>query len=116
MDGGRVLRALLNLAVGFSNATVISVTLGNLGAIFLVLLGLFSSNYILILLAFFVFIAGRQELMMLKNKRNFDGNFTSTPSGTSNPANFSGLAWDPQRKIWVQFGAGNTPPFSNNPE
>ena len=116
MDGGRVLRALLNLAVGFSNATVISVTLGNLGAIFLVLLGLFSSNYILILLAFFVFIAGRQELMMLKNKRNFDGNFTSTPSGTSNPTNFSGLAWDPQRKIWVQFGAGNTPPFSNNPE
>jgi hypothetical protein len=116
MDGGRVLRALLNIAVGFSNATVISVTLGNLGAIFLVFLGLFSSNYILILLAFFVFIAGRQELMMLNNKRNFDGNFTSTPSGGSNPANFSGLAWDPQRKIWVQFGAGNTPPFSNNPE
>ncbi|NDE64161.1 MAG: hypothetical protein EB053_07415, partial [Chlamydiae bacterium] len=91
MDGGRVLRALLNLAVGFSNATIISVTLGNLGAIFLVFLGLFSSNYILVLLAFFVFIAGRQELLLLKNKYNRDTNFNFTSAWASSPSNFSTL-------------------------
>jgi Zn-dependent protease len=113
MDGGRVLRALLNLAVGFSNATIASVFLGNLGAIVLVFLGLFSSNYILVLLAFFVFIAGRQELLMLRNKRNIGSNFNFTSSG---PSTFSSLTWDSQRKTWVYFDANQQPPFSNNHE
>lgn len=116
MDGGRVLRALLNLAVGFSNATIASVFLGNLGAIALVFLGLFSSNYILVLLAFFVFIAGRQELLMLRNRRNLNPSFTSTPSQAAYPSNFSGLVWDHQRKTWVYFVAGQPSSFSNNPE
>lgn len=113
MDGGRVLRALLNLAVGFSNATIASVFLGNLGAIILVFLGLFSSNYILVLLAFFVFIAGRQELLMLRNKRNIGSNSNFTSSG---PSTFSSLTWDSQRKTWVYFDANQQPPFSNNHE
>lgn len=112
MDGGRVLRALLNLAVGFSNATIASVFLGNLGAIVLVFLGLFSSNYILVLLAFFVFIAGRQELLMLRNKRNIGSNSNFTSSG---PSTFSSLTWDSQRKTWVYFDANQQTPFSNNP-
>lgn len=112
MDGGRVLRALLNLAVGFSNATIASVFLGNLGAIVLVFLGLFSSNYILVLLAFFVFIAGRQELLMLRNKRNIGSNSNFTSSG---PSTFSSLTWDSQRKTWVYFDANQQPPSSNNP-
>ncbi|MBJ7495496.1 MAG: M50 family metallopeptidase [Gemmataceae bacterium] len=112
MDGGRVLRALLNLAVGFSNATIASVFLGNLGAIVLVFLGLFSSNYILVLLALFVFIAGRQELLMLRNKRNIGSNSNFTSSG---PSTFSSLTWDSQRKTWVYFDANQQPPFSNNP-
>lgn len=111
MDGGRVLRALLNLAVGFSNATIASVFLGNLGAIVLVFLGLFSSNYILVLLAFFVFIAGRQELIMLRNKRNIGSNSNFTSSG---PSTFSSLTWDSQRKTWVYFDANQHPPSSNN--
>ena len=112
MDGGRVLRALLNLAVGFSNATIASVFLGNLGAIVLVFLGLFSSNYILVLLALFVFIAGRQELLMLRSKRNIGSNSNFTSSG---PSTFSSLTWDSQRKTWVYFDANQQPPFSNNP-
>jgi len=118
MDGGRVLRALLNLALGFNNATVISVTIGNLGAILLFFLGVFFSQFVLIILALVVFIAGRQELQLLKLKRNHQGNqdFYNPGTGFQHPSNYTGLVWDPERKIWVYWTAGKPINLPNNPE
>lgn len=118
MDGGRVLRALLNLSVGFSNATVISVTLGNLGAIILFFIGLFSTHFVLIFLAFCVFIAGRQELLMLKLKRNYQGSqgFFHPETQFQNPSSFTGLVWDAERNIWVNWSSKKPTNFPNGPE
>lgn len=118
MDGGRVLRALLNLALGFNNATVISVSIGNLGAIMLFFLGVFSSHFVLIILALSVFIAGRQELQLLRLKRNYQGNqgFYSSEPGFQHPSDFTGLVWDPDRKLWVYWAAGKPINLPNSPE
>lgn len=118
MDGGRVLRALLNLALGFTNATVISVRIGNLGAIMLLFFGIFSYQFFLIILAFVVFIAGRQELQLLKLKRNYQGSqgFNNSESGFQQSSNYTGLVWDPEQKIWVYWTAGKPINMPNNPE
>lgn len=64
MDGGRMLRATLALAMPYSNATRIAVRVGRIAAIGLGLLGLFSGNLMLAVLAAFVFMAAGAELAM----------------------------------------------------
>jgi stage IV sporulation protein FB len=60
MDGGRVLRALLASAVGFTRATQIAARIGQMLAIGLGFLGLFG-NPLLILIALFIFLAASSE-------------------------------------------------------
>jgi stage IV sporulation protein FB len=60
MDGGRVLRALLAMALPRAKATRIAATIGQVLAFGLGFLGLFG-NPLLLLVAFFVFMAAGQE-------------------------------------------------------
>lgn len=60
MDGGRVLRALLTLKLGFRRATQVAARIGQGLAIALGFLGLFG-NPLLILIAIFIFLAASAE-------------------------------------------------------
>ena len=60
MDGGRVLRALLAIPLGFTSATRIAATIGQALAIVFGFLGLFG-NPLLILIAVFIFLAASGE-------------------------------------------------------
>jgi CBS domain-containing protein len=60
MDGGRVLRALLALNVGFTRATQIAAMIGQGLAILLGFLGLFGNPF-LVLIAVFIFLAASAE-------------------------------------------------------
>jgi Zn-dependent protease len=71
MDGGRVLRALLAMAMPYSRATLIAARIGQVLAI---LLGAYSyfgpgKNPILIFIAFFIFIGAQQELVMARMRQ-----------------------------------------------
>lgn len=61
LDGGRVLRALLAMALGFPRATRIAAGIGQLIAIALGLYGLFVGNLLLALVAVFIFVGASQE-------------------------------------------------------
>ncbi|MBD3237130.1 MAG: CBS domain-containing protein [Candidatus Eisenbacteria bacterium] len=68
MDGGRVLRALLARRFGMLRGTSIAATIGQAFAIGLGLLGLFWGNFILIFIAFFVFVSASQEVGMQRSR------------------------------------------------
>ena len=61
MDGGRVLRALLWMAMGFGPATRIAAGVGQAAAVGLGLWGLLAGNLFLALIAVFVFLGAGQE-------------------------------------------------------
>jgi len=61
MDGGRMLRALLAMFVGFGSATRIAASVGQVLAMALGLFGLLSGNLLLALVAVFVFFGAGQE-------------------------------------------------------
>lgn len=61
MDGGRVLRAFLAQRMGFQKATKIAVNFGHLFSILFVFWGIATSNFWLIIIAIFIYIAASQE-------------------------------------------------------
>lgn len=61
MDGGRVFRAVLGLLTNYQNATRIAVFVGRTLAIGLGLIGIFSGQFFLALIALFIFTASGQE-------------------------------------------------------
>jgi Zn-dependent protease len=62
MDGGRVLRALLASGLGQYRATLLAVRIGVGMAALMALAGILTQNYMLVVLALFVFFAGQQEM------------------------------------------------------
>jgi hypothetical protein len=64
MDGGRVFRALLVPVLGRLAATEVAATVGTIFAILFAILGVF--NPMLFLIAFFGYLAGRQELAAVR--------------------------------------------------
>lgn len=63
MDGGRVLRSMLSAWLGFFRGTQIAVGVGMCMAVLLAAAGVFLlGNYMLVIIAVFVFFAGQQEL------------------------------------------------------
>jgi stage IV sporulation protein FB len=62
MDGGRVLRSLLALVVSHENATLVAATVGQAAAIAFGVFGIWSQQWMLVLVALFVFLAARAEL------------------------------------------------------
>jgi Zn-dependent protease/CBS domain-containing protein len=61
MDGGRILRALLSLRMGRVRATQVASMIGKGFALLFGLLGLMSTNYLLLVIAFFVFLGADAE-------------------------------------------------------
>jgi Zn-dependent protease/CBS domain-containing protein len=61
MDGGRVLRALLSIPFGHTQATRVAAGIGQAFAVVLGFLGLLAGNAILVLVAVFVFLAAAGE-------------------------------------------------------
>lgn len=68
LDGGRVLRALLAMGLGYPRATRIAAIIGQALAIVLGILGFISGNFILILIAVFVFFGASQENTVAQSK------------------------------------------------
>ncbi len=64
MDGGRVLRAVLALALPYATATRVAAGVGQFVAAGLALLGLMTGNLMLVFVAGFVFLAARGEVSM----------------------------------------------------
>jgi Zn-dependent protease len=65
MDGGRVLRSVLAMRLSYARATELAAGLGTVMAVLFGLFGLLS-NPMLILVALFVYLAARGELMMVR--------------------------------------------------
>ncbi len=62
MDGGRMLRGLLNLAIGFERATRIATLIGQIFAVGLIVLGGFFFGHLwLMLIGFFIFLGASAE-------------------------------------------------------
>ena len=61
MDGGRVLRAALAMRLGFSRGTQIATAIGQAVAFAFGLFGVLSGNFLLVILALFVFMGAGQE-------------------------------------------------------
>ncbi|MCS7061206.1 MAG: site-2 protease family protein [Anaerolineae bacterium] len=68
LDGGRMLRAVLAMGLGYPRATRIASTIGQVIAIGLGLFGFLSGNFILVLIAVFVFFGAGQETAMAESK------------------------------------------------
>jgi Zn-dependent protease/predicted transcriptional regulator len=62
LDGGRVLRSLLALRLPHLRATQVAANVGKFLAIALGLLGLWQGNFMLVAVAFFVYVAGNAEV------------------------------------------------------
>ena len=68
LDGGRILRALLAMGLGYPRATRIASAIGQFIAIGLGLFGFFAGNFILVLIAVFIFFGAGQETAMAESK------------------------------------------------
>ena len=119
MDGGRVLRAVLAMILPRLRATEIAATIGSVLALALGLLGIITWTPMLFLLAAFVFLAGRQELMVLRYKdlaRDTPNSSPSEPEAergdvnpvppTAIPEHFTGILWDTRARVWVVWKDG----------
>jgi Zn-dependent protease len=72
MDGGRVLRAFLAMQMPHANATVVAARVGQVMAVLMGLVGLFTGS-MLMLVAVFVFLAAQAELTMARRQLAFGG-------------------------------------------
>jgi Zn-dependent protease/CBS domain-containing protein len=68
MDGGRLLRALLAVRLGYQKATRVAVTFGHLFALLFAYQGIVKLNLILILIAVFIYMAASNEEMQVNVK------------------------------------------------
>ncbi len=83
MDGGRLLRSLLAMAMPYTQATRIAVLVGRLMAVAFALFGIFSGGISLLLIAFFVYAGGSAELEAVSSRavlRNVRARAALTPN------------------------------------
>ncbi len=73
MDGGRVLRALLAMRLPFARATRIAAGVGQGLALMIGLAGLFMNNFMLMLVALFVFFAAGEERALVETRASLSG-------------------------------------------
>jgi Zn-dependent protease len=121
MDGGRVLRALLSIRMTRLRATEVAVKVGTVVAALMLVAGFVSVNFGLIAVAVVVWMLGQAELAgvrMMSMAREFEERARELFGGAPDPAGtplpidtatdlaarrFSGLAWDADRRVWVQW-------------
>jgi Zn-dependent protease/CBS domain-containing protein len=82
MDGGRVLRGLLATRLGAVRATDISSAVGQFFAVAFFLIGLLSSNFLLALVAVFIFFGANGEAQMVRQRELMRGLAVSDVMGT----------------------------------
>ncbi len=82
MDGGRVLRGLLASRLGAVRATDISSAVGQFFAIGFFLIGLLSGNFLLALVAVFIFFGASGEAQMVRQRELMRGLLVSDVMGT----------------------------------
>ena len=68
MDGGRVLRALLAMRMGYQKATRIAVSFGHVFALIFAYFGIIKLNFILVIIAVFVYMAASNEELQVEVK------------------------------------------------
>ena len=68
LDGGRMLRAVLAMFTDYRRATVVAASLGQIAAVGLGLLGVLSGNFILALIAVFIFFGAGMESFQARAK------------------------------------------------
>jgi Zn-dependent protease len=73
MDGGRVLRALLALALPYARATRIASQVGQGIALLFGVFGLFTGNFMLMFIALFVFLAASEERAVVETRTTLSG-------------------------------------------
>jgi CBS domain-containing protein len=82
MDGGRVLRGLLATRFGPVRATEISSGVGQFFAIAFFLIGLLTGNFVLLLIAVFIFFGASGETQMVRQRELMRGLNVSDVMGT----------------------------------
>ncbi len=73
MDGGRVLRALLALKLDYVKATRIAVVVGQVLAIAFGLFGILNEHFLLVLIAFFIYLGAAHEGAIAQYRESFQG-------------------------------------------
>lgn len=73
MDGGRVLRAILALYTAPERATAVAASVGQFIAIVLGIYAIYQTNYMLMFIAFFVFLGAGQEAFAYKQASLIEG-------------------------------------------
>ncbi len=68
MDGGRILRALLSIRLGYNSATRIATAIGKILAVIIFIYAILNQQFVLTLITAFVFITAHQEFLNLKTK------------------------------------------------
>ncbi|MBV9453127.1 MAG: site-2 protease family protein, partial [Rubrobacter sp.] len=82
LDGGRILRALLATRLGAAQATEISSTFGQLFAVAFFLIGLLGGNFLLALVAVFIYFGATGEAQMVRQRELTRGLTASDVMGT----------------------------------
>jgi Zn-dependent protease len=115
MDGGRVLRALLATGMTRLRATEVAVGVGSLVAGAGVVAGVMLPSFMLIAVAVVVFLLGQAELVAVRAQtaaRQWqaaaEAFFTppAAESGAPVDRGFTGLMWNAERRVWVQYQDG----------
>ena len=87
MDGGRILRAVLTPKMGRVRATFVAARLGKIMAVFFGIKGFFTGDWILVFIAFFVYIAAGNEYKMVSIQEAMRRQKQAWPG-------FTGSDWD----------------------
>jgi Zn-dependent protease len=66
LDGGRILQCYLWPRIGFEKATLKAIFLGNICAVGLAIIGIFSQELLMVFVALFIYIQGAQTRLMLQ--------------------------------------------------
>jgi Zn-dependent protease len=126
MDGGRVLRALLAMALGRLRATEVAARVSLCLAVLIGLSSFFFPNPMLVVLAVFVAVLGQLELIAERNREAerqvqalrlrprvvIDHNYSASPVGLDVPPSpprapdFTGCVWDAAHGVWVLWHNG----------
>jgi Zn-dependent protease len=119
MDGGRVLRALLVTPLGRLRATEVAAKLGAVFALIFFVLGITGAlnSPMLILVGAFAFLAGQQELAMVRhlerqrrlpplNALPADAEVLDALPASPDAVVVSGPVWDDRDRVWVVWDGG----------
>lgn len=117
MDGGRVLRAVLEMVVGRLEATRLAAWVGAVLAGLFGLGGIVTGNLSLCLLGLMVFFLGQSELAMVRLQARQDArparlqslpvtDFMANPDLRPPEPGYNGFTWDAHRRIWVEWRDG----------